>query len=695
VRAQRKVYLLTNGQVPYWLDTSHPRLVLVTHADIFANKSHLPTFSSPAIEANLHRIPGLSSNFLYLNDDTMFGAPVWPSDFITPSHGQKVFLGWSVPNCNEGCPPNWIGDGYCDVQCNVSSCDWDANDCINATSSQWTANAQHWYVLFFFPCPISHHRAYLCRYQGGAAGAGAGAGFGNMANYCSRGCPSSWIGDKYCDRACKVVECGMDAGDCGLEVLVESVHGAVVESGQTELSLPVGVPAFFLNLTNMVGEGRITDGTHDKDDMVRTATISQQHKVMIITLHKNSSRIPVQVVLHWEDEGGAKHNATLTLIVGGEASEATTTGAIPSSSPAPKEEHLPITAPSSAIVDETTVGLAQEEAVQARRNEDGPAEVAGRQLLSLGRKVALDASLLHPMGTGELLGSEDFPWLRSPKPSYEARHLNDVYGDSLKFVNSLYNRHFSTEARKVPAHMGHFLQLPVLERLIKAFPQQWDSTSSHPFRASNDMQFAFAYFYFLINERQQWDWPALFARLDSDGSNHLDENEWRTLWLILHEPPLDEGKMVDKWNAISENGTVAMTRERLADSPDLYAQLQKAISSKARNPTDIKDTDEVGFVMVRNNDSSLVERLDGIRRKRHKHICLNDNLHHDSPDTPKVKETVLRFYQALLPKRCSFELETQPRRTANLGLWSGIILSILALCFMAAFVAKMRKRKTT
>ncbi len=126
---QRKVYLLTNGQVPYWLDVTHPKLVLITHADIFANQSHLPTFSSPAIEvislrvgllladhpslpkANLHRIPGISANFIYLNDDTMFGQPVWPSDFITPSHGQKVFLGWSVPNCNEGCPPNWIGDG--------------------------------------------------------------------------------------------------------------------------------------------------------------------------------------------------------------------------------------------------------------------------------------------------------------------------------------------------------------------------------------------------------------------------------------------------------------------------------------------------------------------------------------------------------------------------------------------------------
>jgi UDP-N-acetylglucosamine-lysosomal-enzyme len=51
---------VTNGQLPHWLNISHPRIQLVTHQQIFANKSHLPTFSSPSIEANLHRIPGLS-----------------------------------------------------------------------------------------------------------------------------------------------------------------------------------------------------------------------------------------------------------------------------------------------------------------------------------------------------------------------------------------------------------------------------------------------------------------------------------------------------------------------------------------------------------------------------------------------------------------------------------------------------------
>ena len=79
----RRIFLVTNGQVPAWLNIEHPRVSVVTHAEIFANASHLPVFSSPAIEMNLHRIPGLSARFIYLNDDVMLGSAVWPDDFIT------------------------------------------------------------------------------------------------------------------------------------------------------------------------------------------------------------------------------------------------------------------------------------------------------------------------------------------------------------------------------------------------------------------------------------------------------------------------------------------------------------------------------------------------------------------------------------------------------------------------------------
>jgi hypothetical protein len=81
------IYLLTAGQVPEWLDTTNPRITVVDHRDVFADSDALPTFNSHAIEAQLHRIPGLSEHFLYLNDDVFFGRPVAPELFF---HGNGI-----------------------------------------------------------------------------------------------------------------------------------------------------------------------------------------------------------------------------------------------------------------------------------------------------------------------------------------------------------------------------------------------------------------------------------------------------------------------------------------------------------------------------------------------------------------------------------------------------------------------------
>ncbi|EGI61738.1 N-acetylglucosamine-1-phosphotransferase subunits alpha/beta [Acromyrmex echinatior] len=125
----RHIYIVTNGQIPSWLDMDNPRITLVTHEDIFLNKSDLPTFSSPAIESHIHRIPGVSDKFLYFNDDVMLGAEIWPEDFVTQAGGQKIYLAWWVPDCSEICPWAWVGDGSCDYACNTTLCEFDGGDC--------------------------------------------------------------------------------------------------------------------------------------------------------------------------------------------------------------------------------------------------------------------------------------------------------------------------------------------------------------------------------------------------------------------------------------------------------------------------------------------------------------------------------------------------------------------------------------
>ena len=94
----RNIYIVTNGQIPNWLNLNNSRVHLITHEDIFPNKSHLPTFSSPAIESHLFRIANLSKLFLYLNDDILFNAPIFPQDFITNKNVHKIRLDWPLSN---------------------------------------------------------------------------------------------------------------------------------------------------------------------------------------------------------------------------------------------------------------------------------------------------------------------------------------------------------------------------------------------------------------------------------------------------------------------------------------------------------------------------------------------------------------------------------------------------------------------
>jgi hypothetical protein len=88
----RRIFLVTDDQVPGWLDTAHEQVTVVSHRDLFGETGTLPTFNSQAIESRLHRIPGLAEHFLYLNDDVFFGRPITPEMFFTPGGLTHFFL---------------------------------------------------------------------------------------------------------------------------------------------------------------------------------------------------------------------------------------------------------------------------------------------------------------------------------------------------------------------------------------------------------------------------------------------------------------------------------------------------------------------------------------------------------------------------------------------------------------------------
>ena len=103
-----RIFVITDGQDPKldefmarYFPESRVRIILVDHKVIFDGfESYLPTFNSLSIETLMWRIPDLSREFIYLNDDIFFTAPAVAEDFFR--QGKVV--------CPHPRYPVWVAD---------------------------------------------------------------------------------------------------------------------------------------------------------------------------------------------------------------------------------------------------------------------------------------------------------------------------------------------------------------------------------------------------------------------------------------------------------------------------------------------------------------------------------------------------------------------------------------------------------
>lgn len=86
----RKIFIVTDEQNPdldNFIETNFPEnqipIEIVDHKVIFRDyEEYLPVFNSRAVETCIYRIPGLSENYVYLNDDFFLIRPVQISDWF-------------------------------------------------------------------------------------------------------------------------------------------------------------------------------------------------------------------------------------------------------------------------------------------------------------------------------------------------------------------------------------------------------------------------------------------------------------------------------------------------------------------------------------------------------------------------------------------------------------------------------------
>jgi hypothetical protein len=93
-----EIFIVSPGQTPYWMNTSHPRVHIVNQDELYPpdDRQFLPTFNTNSLEQWLCNTPGLpesSTMFIHMNDDYLFTAPISPQDLFGPScSGVRVLV---------------------------------------------------------------------------------------------------------------------------------------------------------------------------------------------------------------------------------------------------------------------------------------------------------------------------------------------------------------------------------------------------------------------------------------------------------------------------------------------------------------------------------------------------------------------------------------------------------------------------
>ena len=519
-------------------------------------------------------------------------------------------MGWALPGCNPNCPSNWINDGYCDKACNTPECDFDGNDCRKTSNeSSNFDNARSAFAnqsQLIFP------------------------GF-----YCSSGCSTSWLADKYCDNACNNKNCGFDLGDCGLNSYKEihQINLNEYSGNEVFIELPTETLSFFINFTNLFAnqsEFDVFKADYEENELIRKISIVNKFHILTAILMPNAyseniTTNPEQLLKIFIQFKQKSENVKITeykIFIRLNSFLKKNPIQIISNS----DKNL-LTRPKNKTIQKNSSKSSQFSNLKPQyinkistNNGDSFTEFIPEKIIFSNKlfknvytsyynylnwsltnefitldgffyklkkiHVLLNSNinetynqmienldsqdvkesysliydlLLNANNNGDIFTKLDQDSLINEYAKnssnntlnefdfifkYKKRKLLDTFADSLRHVNRLYNEIYGYMARKVPAHMPHFIDKNIMNSLQEKFSSEFEKTSANRLRTKTDMQYAFSYYYFVISELEVFDADRLFDEIDLNMNDYLDESELFLISLKLSTKPFSSNKFV-------------------------------------------------------------------------------------------------------------------------------------------------------
>ena len=106
--------------------------------------------------------------------------------------------------------------------------------------------------------------------------------------YCSQGCSTSWLADKYCDNSCKTYTCGFDMGDCGASNLYNEAYGLELNQNEYQfVKIPRKTLVFYFDLT-LNNNFEVFNAQYDEIKSVRTISFVNKFKMLSVLLMQSA-----------------------------------------------------------------------------------------------------------------------------------------------------------------------------------------------------------------------------------------------------------------------------------------------------------------------------------------------------------------------------------------------------------------------
>ena len=192
---------------------------------------------------------------------------------------------------------------------------------------------------------------------------------------------------------------------------------------------------------------------------------------------------------------------------------------------------------------------------------------------------------------------------------------------------------------------------------------EFEQTSSHRFRSSQDMNFSHSYYYFVQQATHKPSDVEFISQFDVNGDDAFDAQELEIVRIELEKALISETLKENLIRCFSTPQTsVSCEKNSL-----LIGDVKHEVTTyKHEVVTDHKNIKYLPLVGSPDQVSASLEGLI-VELSRYKFLCLNDGIDHENSDSKQSEQIYLDALDQMFPERSPFELQSETEASFENG----------------------------